>query len=118
MHPTPPRKLDTVVDHKEIAGSEQPEISGIGQEAGLHDGDGLLLAERAHALFGLHDRLSLVVRSPLIIPIMQPKLPIAQHLLPYLNRIDESRIYSNFGPLVIQLEERLAEHYGVSPGTT
>ena len=48
---------------------------------------------------------------------MQPKLPIAQHLLPYLNRIDESRIYSNFGPLVIQLEERLAEHYGVSPGT-
>ena len=27
------------------------------------------------------------------------------------------RVYSNFGPLVLSLEDRLAEHYGLIPGT-
>jgi dTDP-4-amino-4,6-dideoxygalactose transaminase len=50
------------------------------------------------------------------IPIMRPKLPAAERLVEYLRRIDRSRFYSNFGPLVCALEERLAEHYRVSVG--
>ena len=51
------------------------------------------------------------------IPIMRPKLPSAESLGPYLNSIDASRIYSNFGPLAVSLEDRLAEHYGLNQGT-
>jgi len=43
---------------------------------------------------------------------MRPKLPPAKRLLPYLARIDDSRIYSNYGPLVLELESRLADHFG------
>lgn len=42
------------------------------------------------------------------VPVMRPRLPHAAHLLPYLKRIDDSRIYSNFGPLATELEQRLA----------
>ncbi len=48
-----------------------------------------------------------------VLPVMRPRLPSAPQLLPYLERIDASRIYSNFGPLSDQLERRLAAHYGV-----
>ena len=48
---------------------------------------------------------------------MRPKLPSADRLASYLNSIDASRLYSNFGPLAISLEERLAEHYGLNHGT-
>jgi dTDP-4-amino-4,6-dideoxygalactose transaminase len=34
---------------------------------------------------------------------------------PYLERIDASRIYSNFGPLARELGARLASHFGISP---
>ena len=51
------------------------------------------------------------------IPIMQPKLPTAERLATYLNRIDEARVYSNFGPLAVSLEERIAAHFGLSAGT-
>lgn len=51
------------------------------------------------------------------IPIMRPKLPSAESLTPYLNSIDASRIYSNFGPLAVSLEDRLAEHHGLNQGT-
>jgi len=34
-----------------------------------------------------------------------------------LKSIDASRLYSNFGPLVVSLEDRLAEHYGLNQGT-
>jgi len=47
------------------------------------------------------------------VPVMRPKLPTAERLLGYLRRIDRSRFYSNFGPLVCALEERLAAHYGL-----
>src|SRR3954463_1763203 len=47
------------------------------------------------------------------IPIMRPKLPAAARVAPYLNKIDSSRIYSNFGPLVLSLEDRLAAHFGL-----
>jgi dTDP-4-amino-4,6-dideoxygalactose transaminase len=34
-----------------------------------------------------------------VIPVLVPKIPEARELLPYLQQIDNSRIYSNFGPL-------------------
>ena len=51
------------------------------------------------------------------IPIMRPKLPSVERLVPYLQSIDRSRFYSNFGPLALSLEERLAAHYGLGAGT-
>ena len=48
---------------------------------------------------------------------MRPKLPSADRLAPYLKSIDASRIYSNFGPLALSLEDRLSEHYGLGQGT-
>src|SRR5258707_8301734 len=51
------------------------------------------------------------------IPIMRPKLPSMQALAPYLRAIDASRIYSNFGPLALSLEDRLAARFGLPGGT-
>ena len=51
------------------------------------------------------------------IPIMRPKLPAAERLAPYLRAIDSSRVYSNFGPLALSLEDRLAARFGMSGGT-
>lgn len=44
---------------------------------------------------------------------MRPLLPTLEELAPYLRRIDEARFYTNFGPLLRSLEERLADHFGV-----
>lgn len=44
-----------------------------------------------------------------VVPVARPLLPTAAHILPYLQRIDAERLYSNFGPLVDELEQRLAE---------
>jgi dTDP-4-amino-4,6-dideoxygalactose transaminase len=44
-----------------------------------------------------------------------PRLPAAEAIFPYLQRIDEARWYSNFGPLVTELEARLADRF--SPQT-
>jgi dTDP-4-amino-4,6-dideoxygalactose transaminase len=46
------------------------------------------------------------------VPVARPRLPQAQAILPYLQRIDEARWYSNFGPLVTELEQRLAARLG------
>ena len=43
------------------------------------------------------------------LPVFRPLLPSAEKLLPYLRRIDESRYYSNYGPLSLELESRLTE---------
>jgi dTDP-4-amino-4,6-dideoxygalactose transaminase len=51
-----------------------------------------------------------------LMPVMRPNLPLASRLLPYLRSIDASHVYSNFGPLTLSLEDRLAEHYGLSDG--
>lgn len=53
--------------------------------------------------------------ASLQIPVLRPRLPSADALLPYLGRMDKARIYSNFGPLVIELERRLASRLGVTP---
>lgn len=47
-----------------------------------------------------------------MIPVCRPILPTADKLAPYLARIDESRYYSNFGPLCREYEERLSNHFG------
>lgn len=44
---------------------------------------------------------------------MRPLLPRQVEIAPYLKSIDESRTYTNFGPLHSQLEDRLAEYFGV-----
>jgi len=54
--------------------------------------------------------------QPVFMPLMRPRLPSADELLPYLRRIDASRRYSNGGPLVCELERRLAAHFGVASG--
>ena len=46
------------------------------------------------------------------VPVARPKLAEAGAILPYLQRIDEARWYSNFGPLVSELEQRLAARLG------
>lgn len=40
-----------------------------------------------------------------------PDLPAADALLPWLRRMDASRQYTNFGPLVQELEHTLAQHW-------
>jgi dTDP-4-amino-4,6-dideoxygalactose transaminase len=52
------------------------------------------------------------------IPVMRPKLPVAERIAPYLQQIDASRIYSNFGPLARLLEARLAAFFGLPGGST
>ena len=49
------------------------------------------------------------------IPLMRPRLPDAERLLPYLREIDANRWYTNFGPLEQRLTARLAAHFGVDP---
>jgi len=46
--------------------------------------------------------------SPAEIPVLRPRLPTADDVLPYLRRIDETRVYSNHGPLTLEFEERAA----------
>lgn len=46
------------------------------------------------------------------LPVAKPSLPLADEILPYLRRIDQSRWYSNGGPLVQEFEARLATHAG------
>ncbi len=50
------------------------------------------------------------------IPVLRPRLPSGEQILPYLRRIDEARLYSNWGPLERELEGRIAEHFGLAPG--
>lgn len=47
------------------------------------------------------------------VPIMRPELPTAAAILPYLEQMDQNRVYSNFGPLSLQLETRLAMHFNM-----
>jgi len=47
------------------------------------------------------------------LPVMKPKIPVFSNVSRYLQSMDESRIYSNRGPLLSQLEERYAEFFNV-----
>lgn len=50
--------------------------------------------------------------KPSRIPLLTPILPDQAHLRPYLEQIDLSKHYSNFGPLVKALERRLEKTFG------
>lgn len=45
---------------------------------------------------------------------MKPLLPSCEKLIPYLKRIDDSRVYSNFGSLNEEYCARLGQHFGSS----
>lgn len=47
------------------------------------------------------------------LPVCRPGLPAAEELLPYLRKIDAARHYTNRGPLVRLLEQRLAGALGL-----
>jgi dTDP-4-amino-4,6-dideoxygalactose transaminase len=47
------------------------------------------------------------------IPVMRPSLPNLTDVLPFLQSIDASHVYSNRGPLVQSLENEYAAHFGV-----
>lgn len=49
-----------------------------------------------------------------LVPVARPTMPGAADVLPYLTQIDAARWYSNFGPLVKGIEQRLADRF-VSP---
>jgi dTDP-4-amino-4,6-dideoxygalactose transaminase len=48
------------------------------------------------------------------IPVARPLLPDRAAIAGYLDEIDANRWYSNFGPLCLRFEARLAERYGVA----
>jgi dTDP-4-amino-4,6-dideoxygalactose transaminase len=50
--------------------------------------------------------------------VLRPLLPPTERLLPYLRRIDASRIYTNWGPLASEFEGRLSEHFQTPAGGT
>ncbi len=52
--------------------------------------------------------------TPLRTLLLIPDIPDAGALLPYLRRIDAARWYSNFGPLVCELESRLASSFAAA----
>jgi dTDP-4-amino-4,6-dideoxygalactose transaminase len=60
-------------------------------------------------------RHALPIQAPQIAParvaVARPRLPAAEQILPYLQRIDEARWYSNFGPLLSEFEDRLAGRF-------
>jgi dTDP-4-amino-4,6-dideoxygalactose transaminase len=50
-----------------------------------------------------------------LIPVLRPRLPTADRILPYLQRIDAARTYSNYGPLVLEFQSRLARLFHTAP---
>jgi dTDP-4-amino-4,6-dideoxygalactose transaminase len=48
------------------------------------------------------------------VELLRPLLPDAAAILPYIERIDAARWYSNFGPLEQELRSRLGAHFGLS----
>jgi dTDP-4-amino-4,6-dideoxygalactose transaminase len=47
------------------------------------------------------------------IPVCLPRLPLAEKILPYLQKIDSNRWYSNFGPLHSEFTSRLSALFNV-----
>jgi dTDP-4-amino-4,6-dideoxygalactose transaminase len=48
-----------------------------------------------------------------MVPVFRPQLPRCRDVLTYLRRIDATRIYSNHGPLLLELERRLSSRLGM-----
>ena len=47
------------------------------------------------------------------ISVLIPELPKSDKIVPYLNKIDSSHWYTNFGPLLVSFEQRLADLFRV-----
>lgn len=56
--------------------------------------------------------------KPLRLGVLRPRLPRAEQLLPYLQAIDSTRVYSNRGPLVCELESRFSARLQLPEGGT
>lgn len=50
-----------------------------------------------------------------IIKLLVPEMPKVEQILPYWQQIDENRWYTNFGPLVSELESRLSRSFSREP---
>ena len=46
-----------------------------------------------------------------MIRLLTPSMPPIEAVIPYIRKSEEKKHYSNFGPCVVELEERLSEHY-------
>ena len=66
------------------------------------------------AQYSLKVRINEVISVAPKYPVLRPRLPTADKLLPYLERIDAARWYTNGGPVVKEFEQKLADHFGVS----
>ncbi len=65
----------------------------------------------------MFDPATILPKAPVTrVQVMRPELPPAAAILPYLEQMDQNRVYSNFGPLSLQLETRLAAHFGMQSG--
>ena len=49
-------------------------------------------------------------------PLRRCRLPLANDIMPYLEEIDGRQWYSNFGPLSVEFEKRLAIRFGLEEG--
>lgn len=49
------------------------------------------------------------------VPLLVPDMPSPQALFPWLERMHAARLYSNFGPLVRELESAFVRDFGVQP---
>ncbi len=61
------------------------------------------------------ESLCRAVPGPVVsyLPFLRPLLVETDEIIPYLRRIDATRLYSNFGPLTLELEQRiLSEYFG------
>ena len=52
------------------------------------------------------------------VAVARPRLPAAEAILPYLERIDAARWYSNFGPLLTEFEQRMADRFAGQAAVT
>ena len=57
-----------------------------------------------------------IARPAAPIPVLRPRLPTTDALLPWLRRIDQTRVYSNFGPLSEDLSNRICDQLGIDHG--
>ena len=70
---------------------------------------------RLRADYGLYEYTASISR-PEPLPVLRPKLPTAERVLPYLKRIDDSRVYTNHGRLLAELETRVGGMLGLPHG--
>jgi dTDP-4-amino-4,6-dideoxygalactose transaminase len=70
--------------------------------------------ESAHGTFDKRPERVRSSDSIDFIPVLRPKLPAADRIIDYLRRIDETRIYSNFGPLSNEFQRRMSKIFHVA----